>query len=250
LAAGRNRAHGENSVLECPSLSDQPISREQEEKLRNLAKDLFLNDYPNPERKGCPDSETIKAIALGRIAGEEASRWRVHAAACSPCTREYVDFRKEAAREKRIRRAGLIAAAAVLIVVVGWAAVKKFAANPAEVSVIAWAEGWRSSHLDLRGYEALRGAEFGSPLPPLVLPRGKLALTIDLPVGSEPGRYEVELQQPSRQNVVRADGTASLADGLTILKIRIDTRGLRSGSASLWVHPPQRSWSRYPVSLR
>lgn len=127
--------------------------------------------------------------------------------------------------------------------------VKKFAANPAGVGVIAWAEGWRSVQTDLPGHEALRGTENGPPLPTSVLPRGKLVWTITLPVGSEPGSYDVELQQPDGRTVARADGTANLVNGLAILKIRIDTRGLRSGSASLWVHPPQRSWSRYAITL-
>jgi hypothetical protein len=231
-------------------LSNQLPSNRQQEDLRKPAKDVFLNEFPNPERKGCPDSETIKAMALGKIKGEEADRWRTHAATCSPCTREYVEFREEAARAKRIHRAGLIAAAAVLIIIVGWAVVKEFAANPSGVGVIAWAEGWRGARLDLRGYEALRGGEPVPTLPPLVLPRGKLVLTLNLPVGSEPGHYEVELQQPDGQTVARANSTANLVNGLTVLKIRIDTRNLHAGGASLRLRPPQRSWSGYRVSFR
>jgi hypothetical protein len=128
--------------------------------------------------------------------------------------------------------------------------VKEFAANPSGVGVIAWAEGWRGAHLDLRGYEALRGGEPGPTLPPLVLPRGKLVLTLNLPVGSEPGHYEVELQQPDGQTVARANSTAHLVNGLTVLKIRIDTRNLHAGGASLRLRPPQRSWSGYSVSFR
>lgn len=236
--------------MECPSLSEQPISKKQEKKLRNLAKELFLNDYPNPDRKGCPDSRTIRAIAFGQIRSEEAEPWRVHAATCSPCTREYVSFRKEAAHARRVRTLGLIAAAAVVIIVVGWFAVNRFAARPAGVGVIAWAEGWRSSHLDLRGYEALRGAEPGPPLPPLVLPRGKLALTIDLPVGSEPGHYDVELQQPRGQTVARTKGMAALVNGLTVLKIRIDARRPSALPCWLAVRRVSESWQQYKVIAR
>jgi hypothetical protein len=127
--------------------------------------------------------------------------------------------------------------------------VKEFAANPSGVGVIAWAEGWRGAHLDLRGYEALRGGEPGPTLPPLVLPRGKLVLTLNLPVGSEPGHYEVELQQPDGQTVARADGTAILANGLTVLKIQLDTRSVRAGPGWLRVHPPGRSWTQYAINF-
>jgi hypothetical protein len=74
--------------------------------------------------------------------------------------------------------------------------------------------------------------------------------TIDLPVGSEPGHYDVELQQPRGNTLARDGGTAILENGLTVLKIRIDTRHAHAGSASLRVHPPQRSWSRYPINIR
>lgn len=235
--------------MEGSCLSDQPISKKQEEKLRKLAKDLFLNEYPNPERKGCPDSETIRAIALGKLTGEEASRWHVHAAACSPCNREYVNFRTAAERDKRVRAVGLVAAVAVLIVVVGLAVVNKFAARPAGVGVIAWVEGWRSARLDLRGHEALRGGEPGPPLPPLALPRGKLVLILDLPVGSEPGHYDVELQQPRGETVARAGGTAMLVNGLTVLRILIDTRQPHPGLFSLTVQRSGQSLSEYTVYI-
>jgi hypothetical protein len=235
--------------LEGPSLSKRPFSKQEEKRLLKAAREVFLNDYPNPERKGCPPSETLRALAFEKLPGDEANRWWSHLSRCSPCTREFAQFRQQAVRANRLRAAGLIAAAAVLIIIVGWAVVKKFAANPAGVGVIAWAEGLRSAHTDLRGYEALRGSETVSPLPPPVIPRGKLVWTIDLPVGSEPGHYDIELQQPDGQTVARANGTAHLVNGLTVLKIRIDTRRAHAGAASLRVHPPGRSWSRYSVIL-
>jgi hypothetical protein len=110
----RNSVCGEGS-----SLSDKPLADKQEEKLRKLAKDLFLNEYPNPERKGCPDSGTIRAIAFGKLRGEQASRWRAHFATCSPCTREYAGFRQEFQRVERLRALAAIAAAVVLAAIAG-----------------------------------------------------------------------------------------------------------------------------------
>jgi len=102
------------------------LADKQEEKLRQLAKELFLNEYPNPERKGCPDSQTIRAIAFGKLRGEQASEWRTHFATCSPCTREYAGFRQEFQRVKRLQALGAIAAAVVLAVMAGWLALGKF----------------------------------------------------------------------------------------------------------------------------
>jgi hypothetical protein len=226
------------------------LANRHEDSFLNAAREALLNDFPNPERDGCPNEETIKSIAFGRITGEEARRWRVHAATCSPCIRDYVNFRKEAARARRLRTVLIAAAAGILLVIVGWAVLNGFANRSAGVGALAYVEGWRSTQTDLRGHEALRGAEIGPPLPPPVIQRGKLVWTITLPVGSEPGRYNIELQQPRGDTVATASGTAILVNGLTVLKIRIDTRSAHAGAASLRVHPPERSWSRYPIEVR
>ena len=112
--------------VEGSSLSDKPLADKQEEKLRKLAKELFLNEYPNPERKGCPDSQTIKAVAFGKLRGEQASQWRAHFATRSPCTREYASFRQEFERAKRLQALAAIAAAVVLAFIAGWLALGKF----------------------------------------------------------------------------------------------------------------------------
>jgi hypothetical protein len=161
------------------------LADKQEERLRKLAKELFLNQYPNPERKGCPDSQTIKAVAFGKLRGVQASQWRAHFATCSPCTREYAGFRQEFQRAKRLQALGAIAAAVVLAVIAGWLALGKFGSRD---------ESWRQVTLDLRGHEAFR--EAGAPkTAPLELARGRLELTLDLPTGSEPGDYDVQLTQ-------------------------------------------------------
>lgn len=163
---------------------------------------------------------------------------------------EYVNFRNEAAHARRIRALALAAAAAIVIVVAGWVGLSRFAAHSQGVGLIAWAEGWRPASIDLRGHEALRGGEPGPTLPPIVLPRGKVLLTIDLPVGSEPGKYEVQLVQGNGHPITRAAGSAILVNGLTVLSIRIDARRAQAGHASLLVRRSGQSRSRYIMQLK
>jgi hypothetical protein len=81
-------------------------------------------------------------------------------------------------------------------------------------------------------YEAFRGA--GAPkTAPLELGRGRLELTLDLPAGSEPGDYDVQLTQGPSQPVAMASARAELVDGVTVLKVRIDLREARLGPSSL-----------------
>ena len=96
------------------SENQEELSAVQEEKLLKSAKELFLNQFPNPERKGCADSETIKAIAFGKLRGEGASAWWSHFATCSPCTREFEAFQQQARASKNARIAVGIAASILL----------------------------------------------------------------------------------------------------------------------------------------
>jgi len=217
------------------------LADKQEEKLRKLAKELFLNEYPNPERKGCPDSQTIKAVAFGKLRGEQASQWRAHFATCSPCTREYATFRQEFHRAKRLQALGAIAAAVVLAVIAGWLAPTKFGSR---------AQSWQQAILDLRGHEAFRGAEPPQTVAPLELARGKLELTIALPTGSEAGDYDVQLVQGASQPVAIASGTAKLVDSVAVLKVLIYLGKANVGPASLLVRRSGQSWSTYALLLK
>ncbi len=164
---------------------------------------------------------------------------RANFATCSPCTREYGGFRKEFQRGKRLRALGAIAAV-VLAVIAGWLALGKFGSR---------GESWRQVSLDLSGHEAFRGA--GAPkTAPLELARGRLELTLDLPTGSEPGDYDVQLTQGTSQPVAMASARAGLVDGVAVLKVRIDLGKANVGPASLLVRRSGQSWAAYALLLK
>ena len=80
------------------------LSRREEKERRDLRRQTFLEDQPNPERLDCPGSDILKAIASGKITLEEAVPWIHHFTSCSPCTRE---FRKDHRRRGLLRITGL-----------------------------------------------------------------------------------------------------------------------------------------------
>lgn len=166
----------------------------------------------------------------------------MHAATCSPCIREYVNFRTEAerARRRRLRVLAAIAVAVILAVIAGWVVLNRLGLR----------EGWQEATLDLRGHEALRGSEPTQSASPLVLSRERLALTIELPVESEPGDYEVQVIQGSSQPISVESGKAELVDGITVLRLRLDLRRLTQGSGSLLVRRPGESWAEYALTFK
>ncbi len=90
------------------------LSRREERELRELLRQAFPANHPNPERRNCPGSGILKAMASGKITIEEAVPWIHHFTSCSPCTREFSEFRKDYRRLRLPRIAGL--AVGILVV--------------------------------------------------------------------------------------------------------------------------------------
>jgi hypothetical protein len=81
--------------------------------------DSILNDYPNPERKGCPGDAVLRDLADRSLDDslEGDPRWH-HVTHCSECYREFLGLHPELRRKAKARLAKIAlasAAAAVLI---------------------------------------------------------------------------------------------------------------------------------------
>jgi hypothetical protein len=219
------------------------LSAEQEEKLLKSAKELFLNQFPNPERKGCADSETIKAMAFGKLRGETASGWWSHFATCSPCTREFSGFQQKARSSRNARIVVGIAASILFTVgIVAWLAIQG-RGGPEPFPQ------YEPSTLDLRGMSLVRGGSTSSNSP-LELPRRRLALSIFLPTGTEPGEFDVQVSQQPENPILTASGPAILRDQIAVLDVRLDLTGLTPGSYLLAIRERDWDWNYYRVTVR
>ena len=56
------------------------LSKNEEKQLREALSRTFLDGYPNPERRGCPGTDTLRAIAFEILTLEEAEPWIYHLA--------------------------------------------------------------------------------------------------------------------------------------------------------------------------
>jgi hypothetical protein len=86
-----------------PGARSKPAKRAKrllsEEKLLALGRRHFSEDFPNPERRGCPQTDQLKLLADNpRKAKESALN---HIASCSPCYRDYSRFLQT--RKKKLR---------------------------------------------------------------------------------------------------------------------------------------------------
>jgi hypothetical protein len=85
---------------------------------------------------------------------------------------------------------------------------------------------------------------------PIELPRGLLALTVQLPVGSEAGSYEVEIRKPNQPAMRAAKAQATIDNGITKLPTNVDTSSLQPGNYEFAWRPVGFNWRYYPVLIR
>jgi hypothetical protein len=84
---------------------------------------------------------------------------------------------------------------------------------------------------------------------PLKVPHQQLRLTIDLPFGSPPGRYEAEILANPDNALVHTSGEATLNAGVTTLRVEADLRQIAPGKYFLGIRRPPWDWTFVPIVL-
>jgi hypothetical protein len=94
------------------------LSRKEEREMRETLRDIFATDFPNPERRGCPENVEAKLKALAwRRKFPEAQELISHLGSCSPCYQEHAEFVRQHRSRQRLYQ---LAAVAVLVVGLGF----------------------------------------------------------------------------------------------------------------------------------
>jgi hypothetical protein len=197
-------------------------------------------DFPNPQRVGCPDSAVLRGIAFHKVPLAEADRWLDHFSSCSPCFQEFTQFRKQGLDGRRRTQMWLAAAAMVLLVLAGWLWVRSRPSGQTAAVVV----------LDLRGRAKVRGENTPeSSQPPLEVSRNARSLTLDLPIGSNEGTYDLALLNPVGDELFRTSATARLENHIVVLRAEVDLAGVSPGSYFLGVRQPGLEWTRFSIRL-
>jgi hypothetical protein len=228
----------------------EPTGEERE--LLDLLSESALNDYPNPERIGCPGEVFLRQLATDRKSVPIRDPRLDHVLHCSPCFREFTAFRAKQERSSQRGHKGILfalAAAAILIVAMAiWIAYTRGNRNRTPdtntnaTPIVA--------QIDLQDRSIMRGAPTSPEArQPLHIPRGQLRLTVLLPFGSDAGTYEVQILQDVQKPLVTAAGHADIEDGVTKLSVRINTSSLSRGKYMLGVCRPPLDWTYNAITV-
>jgi hypothetical protein len=222
-------------------VDETPLSDDEFKELHGILQQAALAAYPNPERKGCPGAEVLMEIA--HTAWPANHPGYDHVKHCSPCLREMLDMRRETilARTRRRYRMYRIAIAAVLVLAAGigiilWSGIIHHQEGSAQQAVIA---RW-----DLQNASAMRDLDDYQQPVHLEAPAKKGTIAVVLPLGSEPGEYEVEVKRYRNSRAIKKfKSTASLSnEGKTVLQINADLSDLRTGHYVVAFRRGQQAW--------
>lgn len=223
------------------------------EQFQDIVQQAILREFPNPERKGCPGTQTLRELASRPRPVRDAA-WE-HVTHCSPCFREFLDLRTEAKQRleleyrRAIRRRTALAAIAVAVAGGGIAAYEVFHRGGLRPT-----EGlgpYQPALLDLRDASTTRGTEGQRRrTQPYILPAKRLEVTILLPVGSEPGSYEVQFLKDADKPLLNVSGGATVENGTTVLRAKLDLSRKNPGSYLIGLRQPPSGWTIYPVTIQ
>ena len=213
---------------------------------------LFANASPNPNREGCPSRDVL--IGLSRRERPIGHPDYLHIVRCSPCFREFRAIQQATKAKARGRRLWAVSAAALLVVaVVGvWVMLghdrskAPIVGQPSPGAV----SGDLTAKLDLRPYTVARSDERRAEPDPVVIPQGRVTATILLPVGAEPGDYEIRLLDQDLALRASSTGSAAIRDHVTTLDTTIDLRSIAPGRYQLALRRSGGEWQMFPALLR
>jgi hypothetical protein len=169
-----------------------------------------------------------------------------HIASCSPCFREYTQLRKTA-QHQRIAKT-MIAVAASILLVVGAVALwnkrapvesPRVAETPVPPAPLA------TVMVNLASMTRTRGG--GTEVSRLTLPAKRFIGHVQMPVGSEPGSYEVRVAQADDNTVIEANVQARISDGVTSFDVELPFADLGGKQLTFMVRPAGLTWQRYPI---
>jgi hypothetical protein len=195
-----------------------------------LFEDVYLNAYPNPERVGCPGRDILRRLATKELPISHPAR--EHIARCSPCFHEFREIQRE--MTGRRRRGKILATAAGIVIACG-TAITLTQFHFQESVIARWDLQNASPSRDFNDYQ--QPVHLEAPAK-----RGTIAVT--LPLGSEPGEYEVEVRQDRNGRAIKDfKSTAALSNqGKTVLEITADFSELPVGDYIVAFRRGQQAW--------
>ena len=230
---------------------EEPLSDEELRLLHQIAQSGALQASPNPAREGCPPLAVLAEMARAPWPADHP--FYAHVKHCSPCLQAMLAHRSAHSRRSRFLRPILAVTACILLICsLLWWRSRLSARRPglAPITAALWAQA-PIRVVDLSEYGTYRGDSTATPTS-IDLPATAVRVRLILPRFSEVGVYTVGVTRDRGGHPVVAagTGTATLAEGRTVVTVLLDLRSTPAGPYFLaTTHDGEESSSYYPLQI-
>ena len=241
---------------------NQSVSGKQVRNVVALGKSYSKASFPNPTREGCPNFRILRAMAHRDRRFSLNDLPVSHVVHCSPCFQEYARLRRMSLLVR-----GFQATAASLIVLAVLLAAVRLVWNytsghgkpgisqerraepqrPVGIQQARPSDTPLAITINLASFSPTRGEEAKGSSNRIHLSPKLLRVSFLLPVGMEPGEYEVRLEGTGGPILEDTRAVGRLNDGVTSIDVDLDLTAASRGSFSLMIRPPGLSWRTFPV---
>src|SRR6202049_2919393 len=184
------------------------------DRVRKELQESALREFPNPERVGCPDAETLAGMSRRII--QMTQDQLHHVTHCSPCFQTFLAIRQEM-RQRRVVRFRTAAVACAAVLVLG--------------ATIYWTGVVR-------------------PTPPVQIARVTTPATLYFPVGTDEGQYALQLLDGQLRTLLKQYVTATLQDHVVTAVAELDLSSLSPGLYTIAIRKIGDEWRTYSVVLQ
>lgn len=240
----------------------QSVSAKQVSDVVAHGKKYSRTAFPNPNREGCPNSSTLRAMAHRDRRLTLKDLPVSHIVSCSPCFQEYARLRRISVVVHGVR----VIAASLLVLAVLFAAARLVwnstrGRGEASISQEHRVTPPRSATeqpppiaplamtVNLASFSPTRGTEAKDLANKIHLPQKLIRVSFLLPIGMEPGEYAFQLKDSAGTVLKDTHARGQLNDGITSVQVDLDLTAASRGSFSLMIRPPGLSWRIFPVLI-
>jgi hypothetical protein len=208
--------------------------------------ELFGSGNPNPNRAGCPEAGML--LKASRKALPIDDPVYDHLGVCSNCYRQFRQYQQSARHAARLRRVLAVAAVVLLAAIGAWYTGRGVGIGPWKN--LTPSGPTQTLVLDYRTVSPTRSEDGNPSRPAKELPRANVHATILLPIGSEPGRYELRIVDGKGRVRLEKRVMAELKDFADTMDLYADLRSFAKGTYSLDWRRPGEDWDPHPMIIQ
>jgi hypothetical protein len=237
-----------------------PASPKHVKELVAFGKECSSTLFPNPGREGCPGHGMLRAMAYRERLLSLEDLPISHVVHCSPCFQEYLRLRRISPFRRRLQIAA-VSIVAIAVCVTAMQYIRTYirgsrTPNASEARPPRPQPGGANPavsaprlpiKIDLAAFSPPRGIGKGDSGKAIHLPQALLRVTLQMPLGMEPGEYAVQLKDSAGTLYADTRAPGRISDGITSLEVDLDLRAMSQASFILMIRPPGLDWRTFPV---